>query len=94
MHCVGLQNTFPKIKTTYAIQIVHNFTNARIYNLIFVPQITRLLLGDPIISSKTDPHNGSKKEKRSFGKIKNNKTNFKILPFIRILYLKHQSSIL
>ena len=39
-------------------------SNARIYNVISVPQITRLLLGDAIISSKTDPHNGSKKEKR------------------------------
>ena len=60
-------------------------TNTRIYNLISVPQI---LLGDAIISSKTDPHNSSKKEKRSYGKIENNKTMLKILPFIRILYLK------
>ena len=42
--------------------------NTRTYNLICVPQITRLLLGDAIISSKTDPHNGSKKEKKSYGK--------------------------
>ena len=39
-----------------------------------VPQITWLLLGDAMISSKTDLHNGSKKEKRSYGKVKNNKT--------------------
>ena len=59
---------------------------------ISVPQITRLLLGDAIISSKKDLHNGSKKEKRSNGKTKNNKTLLKILPFIRIL--KQQSSLL
>ena len=47
-----------------------------------------------MISSKTDPHNGSKKEKKSYGKIKNSKTMLKILPFIRIIYLKQQSSIL
>ena len=46
-----------------------------------------------MISSKTDPHNGSKKEKKSYGKIKNSKTMLKILPFIRIIYLKQQSSI-
>ena len=68
--------------------------NTRIYNLISVPQITQLLLGDAIISSKTDPHNGSKKEKGSYGEVKNNNTMLKILPFIRILYLKQQSSIL
>ena len=62
------------------------FYNTQIYNLISVPQITRLLLGDEMISSKTDPHNGSKKEKRIYGKIEN--TMLKILPFIRILCLK------
>ena len=65
-----------------------------IYNLISVSQITGVFLGEAIISSETDPHNGSKKEKRSYGKIKNNKTMIKILPFIRIFYLKQQSSIL
>ena len=44
--------------------------NKRIYNLISVPQITRHLLGDAIISSKRDPHNDGKKEKRSYRKIK------------------------
>ena len=68
--------------------------NTRIYNLICVPQIARLLLGDAIISSIADPHNGSKKEKRNYGKTKNDKTMLKILPFIRILYLKQQSNIL
>ena len=68
--------------------------NTRIYNLISVPQITRLLLGDTIISSKTDQHNGSKKEKRSYGEVKNNSTMLKTLPFIKIIYLKQQSSIL
>ena len=52
--------------------------NTRIYNLISVPRITLFLLGEAIISSKTDPHNGSKKEKRSYGKVKNNKTMLKI----------------
>ena len=42
----------------------------RIYNLISVPQITQLLLGDAIISSKTDLRSGNKKEKRSYGKVK------------------------
>ena len=52
--------------------------NTRIYNLISVQRITLFLLGEAIISSKTDPHNGSKKEKRSYGKVKNNKTMLKI----------------
>ena len=63
-----------------------------IYNLISFLQITRRLLGDVIILSNTDPRSGIKKEKRSYGK--NNKTVLKILPFILILYLKQQSSIL
>ena len=46
----------------------YNF-NVWIYNLISVPQITRLLLGDAIILSQTDLHNGSKKEKKKYGKI-------------------------
>ena len=60
--------------------------NTRIYNFIFVPQvtlnlITRFLSGDAIISRKADPHNGSKIERRNFGKIKeffilNNKAVF------------------
>ena len=68
-------------------------TNTRIYDLISVSQITRLLLGDAINSSKTDSH-GSKKERRSYGKIESNKTMLKILPFIQIFYLKQQNSIL
>ena len=36
--------------------------------------------------------NGSKKEKRSYGKVRNNKTMLKVLPFIQILYLKQQYS--
>ena len=59
-----------------------------------VLQITQLYLGDTIISTKTDLHNGSKKERRKYGKAKNNKTMLKILPFVRILYLKQQSTIL
>ena len=52
-----------------------SFPNTRSYNLIFIPQITRFLLEDAIISFKTDPHNGSKKKKkekkkRNYGKLK------------------------
>ena len=36
--------------------------NTQIYNLISVLQFTQLYLRDAIISSKTDAHNGSKKE--------------------------------
>ena len=36
--------------------------------------------------------NGSKKEKRSYGKVRNNKTVLKVLPFIQILHLKQQYS--
>ena len=61
---------------------------------ISVPYITQLFIRDAIISSKTEPHNGSKKKKRKYGKIINNKTMLKLLPFIRILYLKIQNSIL
>ena len=48
-----------------------------VYNLISALHITRLFIGDAIIPSKTDPHNGSivyrnydgsKKEKGSYGK--------------------------
>ena len=46
-----------------------------------------------MISNKIDPHNGSKKERRSYGKIKN-ENMLKILTFIPNLYLKQQSSIL
>ena len=47
-----------------------------------------------MISSKTGAQNGSKKNKKNYGTIKNNKTMLKILPFIQIFYLKQQSSIL
>ena len=47
-----------------------HYAGTRVYNLIFVPQITRLLLGDATISSKTDPRTGSKKDKKSYGKVK------------------------
>ena len=77
-----------------SIWILCSWINTQIYNLISVPQITRLLVGDTITSSKTNPHNGRKKQKRSYGKIKNNKTMLKILQFTQILYHKQQSSIL
>ena len=65
----------------------HNL-NTRVYNLISVPQTTRLLLEDVISSSKTEPHNGSKKENQSYGgEVRNNKAVLKILSLIWILYL-------
>ena len=65
----------------------------RVYNSASVPQITRLLLGDATVLIKTDPRSGSKKEKRSYGKVRNNKTMLAILSFIQILYLKQQSNV-
>ena len=59
--------------------------------MIFVPQITQLLLGDAIISSKTDLRSGSKKEKRSYSKFRNNRAMSTTLSFFRILCLKQQS---
>ena len=41
--------------------------NTRIYNLNSVPQITWFLPEDAIISSKTNPCSGSKKQKRGNG---------------------------
>ena len=41
--------------------------NARICNLISVPQITHFLLEDAIIPSKINPCNGSTKKKRING---------------------------
>ena len=64
-----------------------NEKNARVYSPNSVPQIIRLLLKDVIILSKTDPRIGSKKEKRSYDKVTNNKTTLTILSFILILYL-------
>ena len=65
----------------------------RVYNSASVQQITRLLLGDATVLIKTDPRSGSKKEKRSYGKVRNNKTMLTILSFIQILYLKQQSNV-
>ena len=47
-----------------------------------------------MISNKIDPRSGSKKERRNYGKVRNNKTMPTIWPFIRILHLKQQSNIL
>ena len=58
--------------------------NTRVCNLISVPQITRLLLGDVKVSCKTDPCNSSKKEKRGYVKVRSNETILKILSVIRI----------
>ena len=68
--------------------------NTRVYNFVSVPQITRPLLEDVTISSKTEPPNGSKNENRSYGEARNNNVMLKILPLIRILYLQQQSHIL
>ena len=70
-----------------------HFRSAKCTTLISVPQSAWLLSGGAIISNKTDPRNGSIKEKRSYGKIKD-KTMLKVVPFIRVLDLKQQSSIL
>ena len=67
-------------------KISDNDANRRIYSLISVPQITRLLLRDARTSSKTDPRSGSK-EKRSYGKVSNNKTMLTILSFVGVLCL-------
>ena len=56
---------------------IHVFT-------ISYPQIKRFLLGEAVISSKTDMHRSSK-ERRMYGKVGNNKAMSKILSFIRIL---------
>ena len=50
------------------------------------PKLHGFILRDSTISRKTVPHDGGKKEKRSYGKARNNKTTLKILSFIRILY--------
>ena len=70
-------SAFFLVATSDSVYLWYCNDTSRIYNLISVPQITRLLSGDAIVSSKTDLHNGSKKEKRSYGKIKN-KTMLKI----------------
>ena len=68
--------------------------NTRVYNLISVPQIKRLLLEDAIISNRTEPRNGGKKENQSYGEVINKKVMLKIWSLIRILYLKQQSNII
>ena len=42
-------------------------------------------------TAETEPRNDSKKEKRIYGKVRNNKTMLKILSFIRILCLKNKA---
>ena len=86
--CQSFQDTLntPLVFTHLKLYLDHSQQkNTRIYNLISVPQITRLLLGDAIISSKTVLRSGSKKEKRSYSKVRNNTIMSTILPFIRIL---------
>ena len=46
----------------------------------------RFLLGEALISSKTNMCSGSKKRKRSNGKVRNNKTISTILSLVQILY--------
>ena len=49
---------------------IDSSATTRVYNLISVSQITRTLLGDVIISSKTDPRDSSSKTgKRSYGNL-------------------------
>ena len=67
--------------------------NTRIYNLISVPHITRFLLRDPIISSKT--HVMEVRSRREANvEVKNNEIISAILLFIQVLYLKQQKNIL
>ena len=49
------------------------------------------LLGDEIISSKIDIHNRGKKEKRSYGKIKNNKTMLKSWHLLEFFILNNKA---
>ena len=65
--------------------------NTRIYTLISVPQITRFLLEDAIILSKTNPCSGSAKQKRSNGEV--NEAVLATFSFISKLYLKQQANI-
>ena len=55
--------------------LLDQYMNTRIYNVSPVPQITRVLLAEAIISSKTNP-------KRSNAKVKNKKIMPAILFFI------------
>ena len=48
--------------------------NRPIYNLSSVPQNAQSLSGDTTVSSKINPCFGSKKQRRSNRKVKNNKT--------------------
>ena len=47
-----------------------------------------------IILGKTEPHNVSRKENRSYCEVRNNKAILKILSLIQIFYLKQQSNIM
>ena len=64
----------------------------RICNLSSVPRITQLLV-DVIISGKTNPCSGSKKQQRSNDQVRN-KTISTNMSFFRSLYLKQHSNIL
>ena len=55
---------------------------------------TAFIRGRKIILGKTEPRNGSRKENRSYGEVRNNKAILKILSLIQILYLKQQSNIM
>ena len=84
-----------KLWNNHLRDCIHNSpTISWAYNLIPVCQITRLLLENAIMLSKTKLCNGSKTENRSYGKDRNNKAMLKILSSIWTLYLKKQSNIL
>ena len=63
-------------------KIMFKSTNTPVYNLISVPQITRLLLEDAIISTKTKLRNGSKKKNQNYDKVRNKKAMQKIFSLI------------
>ena len=94
LECMEIQSADSFFLISYSLLAVIR-SNTRVYNLISVPEITRFLLGEAIISSITDSRSsGSKKGKRSHGKVRNNKRMWTILKFILILYPKQQSNIL
>ena len=93
------------------IQIIQSFraSNTRIYNLDSVPQITRFLLTNAVISSKANPCSGSIRQKEGTGESGIGDCHFVGLAFkglkvikhcqrfcylFQILYLKQQSIIL
>ena len=82
------------LKCPHICNLREKYPYTQIYNLIFVPQVTRFLLEDTIISCKTNWCSGSTKLKiESNGYIRKNKTKSVIFSFISTFYLKQQTNI-